>query len=153
MRHGVAPQISENLGRHPTKALKRLASPLAAARRTVQLELEALLQNPRLIRNRLKIFSARTNARAALRVIEAKGSLDAYLWSFVYPDSVRIRPPPPCQAAGVGFYRSDDTTWVPGQRIAARPHRTGSRRVGRASSCPARECAGVAGRRYELRGD
>src|SRR4051794_20441070 len=38
MRHDVAPQISENLGRHPTKALKRLASPLAAARRTVQLE-------------------------------------------------------------------------------------------------------------------
>src|SRR3954462_12002877 len=38
MRHDVAPQISENLGRHPTKSLKRLASPLAAARRTVQLE-------------------------------------------------------------------------------------------------------------------
>jgi len=37
MRRDVAPQISENLGRHPTKALKRLASPLAAARRTVQL--------------------------------------------------------------------------------------------------------------------
>lgn len=36
---------------------------------------EALLQNPRLIRNRLKIFSARTNARAALRIIEAKGAL------------------------------------------------------------------------------
>jgi DNA-3-methyladenine glycosylase I len=49
--------------------------------------LEALLQNPRLIRNRLKIFSARTNARAAIQVIEAKGALGTYLWSFVngYP--------------------------------------------------------------------
>ena len=45
--------------------------------------LEALLRNSRLIRNRLKIFSAGTNARAALRIIESKGSLDAYLWSFV----------------------------------------------------------------------
>jgi DNA-3-methyladenine glycosylase I len=44
---------------------------------------EALLRNPRLIRNRLKILSTRTNARAALRIIESKGSLDAYLWSFV----------------------------------------------------------------------
>jgi DNA-3-methyladenine glycosylase I len=46
-------------------------------------DLEALLRNPLLIRNRLKIFSARTNARAALRIIESKGSLDGYLWSFV----------------------------------------------------------------------
>ena len=46
--------------------------------------LEGLLRNPRLIRNRLKILSTRTNARAALRVIESKGSLDAYLWSFVH---------------------------------------------------------------------
>jgi DNA-3-methyladenine glycosylase I len=45
--------------------------------------LDRLLENPRLIRNRLKILSARTNAQAALRVIEANGSLDAYLWSFV----------------------------------------------------------------------
>jgi hypothetical protein len=41
MRHDVAPQISENLGRHPTKSLKRLALPLAAARRTVQLKLKS----------------------------------------------------------------------------------------------------------------
>ncbi len=45
--------------------------------------LEKLLLDPGLIRNRLKIFSARNNARAALRVIDEFGSLDAWLWSHV----------------------------------------------------------------------
>ena len=45
--------------------------------------LEKLLLDPGLIRNRLKIFSARDNARAALEVIAEFGSLDKYLWSFV----------------------------------------------------------------------
>ena len=45
--------------------------------------LDALLADPGLIRNRLKIASARDNARAALAVMEETGSLDAYLWSFV----------------------------------------------------------------------
>lgn len=45
--------------------------------------LEKLLLDPALIRNRLKIFSARNNARAALRVIDEFGSLDAWLWSYV----------------------------------------------------------------------
>jgi DNA-3-methyladenine glycosylase I len=43
-------------------------------------ELETLLTDSPLIRNRLKIFSVRDNARAALAV---DGSLDRYLWSFV----------------------------------------------------------------------
>lgn len=46
-------------------------------------ELESLLQDAGLIRNRLKIFSARDNARAALEVIDASGSLGAWLWPFV----------------------------------------------------------------------
>jgi DNA-3-methyladenine glycosylase I len=46
-------------------------------------ELESLLQDAGLIRNRLKIFSARDNARAAIEVIDSCGSLDAWLWSFV----------------------------------------------------------------------
>jgi DNA-3-methyladenine glycosylase I len=46
-------------------------------------ELDALLADPGLIRNRLKIFSARDNARAALDMIETCGSLDAGLWAFV----------------------------------------------------------------------
>ena len=40
-------------------------------------ELETLLTSSGLIRNRLKIYAVRENARAALTV----GSLDAYLWS------------------------------------------------------------------------
>jgi len=45
--------------------------------------LERLLIDSPLIRNRLKIFSVRDNARTALQAAEAHGSLDAYLWSFV----------------------------------------------------------------------
>jgi DNA-3-methyladenine glycosylase I len=44
---------------------------------------EELLDNPAIIRNRLKIASAIENARAALAVQEEFGSLDAYVWSFV----------------------------------------------------------------------
>ncbi len=45
--------------------------------------LEKLMTTSGIIRNRLKVFSVRDNARAALRVIEEHGSLDAWLWSFV----------------------------------------------------------------------
>jgi len=43
----------------------------------------ALLANPRIIRNRLKIYSAIGNARAFLAVREEFGSFDAYIWRFV----------------------------------------------------------------------
>ena len=46
-------------------------------------EKEALLQNPGIIRNRLKIEAAVDNARRTLEIIGSHGSLDAYLWSFV----------------------------------------------------------------------
>jgi DNA-3-methyladenine glycosylase I len=46
-------------------------------------ELEALLADSGIIRNRLKVFSVRDNARTALDVIAEHGSLDGYLWSFV----------------------------------------------------------------------
>ncbi|WP_329742113.1 DNA-3-methyladenine glycosylase I [Dyella sp. A6] len=46
-------------------------------------ELEKLLADPGIVRNRLKVGSARDNATAALKVIDACGSLDAYFWSFV----------------------------------------------------------------------
>jgi DNA-3-methyladenine glycosylase I len=45
--------------------------------------LERLLQSSGIIRNRLKIWSVRDNARTALDVISEHGSLNAYLWSFV----------------------------------------------------------------------
>jgi DNA-3-methyladenine glycosylase I len=42
-----------------------------------------LLQDSRIIRNRLKIESAITNARAFLKVQDAFGSFDTYVWNFV----------------------------------------------------------------------
>ncbi len=45
--------------------------------------LEKLLTSSGIIRNRLKVYSVRDNARAALAAMEEHGSLDAYLWSFV----------------------------------------------------------------------
>ena len=46
-------------------------------------ELETILTNPGVIRNRLKVYSTRTNAQVALEIIKEHGSLDHYLWSFV----------------------------------------------------------------------
>ena len=46
-------------------------------------ELEKLLTSSGLIRNRLKVYSVRGNAAAALDAAREHGSLDAYLWSFV----------------------------------------------------------------------
>lgn len=46
-------------------------------------ELEKLLLDPGIIRNRLKVSSTRDNAIAALDVIAEFGSMDVYLWSFV----------------------------------------------------------------------
>jgi len=42
-----------------------------------------LLQNPGIVRNRLKVHAAVANAKAVLRIQEEFGSLDNYLWSFV----------------------------------------------------------------------
>ncbi len=44
---------------------------------------EKLMQNPAIVRNRLKIESAIANARATLEAVDEFGSLDALLWSFV----------------------------------------------------------------------
>lgn len=46
-------------------------------------ELEALRQNPAIIRNRLKIYAARTNALVFLTIQKEFGSFDAYLWNFI----------------------------------------------------------------------
>jgi DNA-3-methyladenine glycosylase I len=54
-------------------------------------ELEKLLLDPGIIRNRLKVTAARDNAKAALEVIKEWGSLDAYLWSFVDGKSIQNR--------------------------------------------------------------
>lgn len=45
--------------------------------------LEILRSDPRIIRNKLKIFSARKNAQVSLAIIKEFGSLSDYLWGFV----------------------------------------------------------------------
>lgn len=45
--------------------------------------LEALRENPEIIRNRLKIYATRRNAIVFLKIVEEFGSFDAYLWRFV----------------------------------------------------------------------
>ncbi|HMM58047.1 MAG: DNA-3-methyladenine glycosylase I [Xanthomonadales bacterium PRO7] len=56
---------------------------IARVARMTDAALEKLLLDPAIIRNRLKVHSARSNARATLKVIAEFGSLDAYFWSFV----------------------------------------------------------------------
>ena len=46
-------------------------------------ELFALMQNPEIIRNRLKIFSARINAKIFLEIQKEFTSFDNYVWNFV----------------------------------------------------------------------
>ena len=46
-------------------------------------KIQELILNPAIIRNKLKIRSTVTNAKAVLKVIDEFGSLDKYLWNFV----------------------------------------------------------------------
>jgi DNA-3-methyladenine glycosylase I len=55
----------------------------AAVARFTPARIARLLQDPGLVRNRLKIESAVTNARSFLAVQDEQGSFDAYVWRFV----------------------------------------------------------------------
>ena len=55
----------------------------AAVARFGERDVERLLGDSGIVRNRLKVESALANARATLAVQEELGSLDALLWSFV----------------------------------------------------------------------
>jgi len=46
-------------------------------------KIRALLENPGIIRNRLKVDAAISNARAVLEVQNELGSFDRYIWQFV----------------------------------------------------------------------
>jgi len=46
-------------------------------------KLEKILLDPRIIRNRLKVYGARKNALAFLKVQKERGSFAEYLWDFV----------------------------------------------------------------------
>ena len=52
-------------------------------------DVERLMQDAGIVRNRLKIESTIDNARATLLVQREFGSLDAYLWSFVKGKTIR----------------------------------------------------------------
>jgi len=54
-----------------------------AVARFDEAKVAALLANPGIVRNRLKVESAVTNARAFLKVRDEFGTFDAYLWGFV----------------------------------------------------------------------
>ncbi len=55
-------------------------------------ELEALLTNPDLIRNRLKIYAARNNALIFLAIQKEYTSFDQYVWQFVQGRPLVSRP-------------------------------------------------------------
>jgi len=55
-------------------------------------ELEKILRDDSIIRNRLKIFSVRTNAIVFLSIQKEYGSFDKYLWSFVKGKQIIHRP-------------------------------------------------------------
>jgi DNA-3-methyladenine glycosylase I len=46
-------------------------------------KIESLVKDPGIIRNRLKVEAARTNARSFLQIVEEFNSFDAFIWSFV----------------------------------------------------------------------
>lgn len=52
-------------------------------------ELEELTHCPDIIRNRLKIFAARKNARVFLEIQKEYGSFDDYIWSYVEGEPIR----------------------------------------------------------------
>lgn len=54
--------------------------------------LESLLTNTSIIRNRLKVFSVRQNARVFISIQQEFGSFDAFVWQFVQGQSKINRP-------------------------------------------------------------
>ena len=56
---------------------------IAKCARLTDRRIGTLLEDPGVIRNRMKLTSVRDNARTALEVFDEHGSLDKYLWSFV----------------------------------------------------------------------
>jgi len=51
--------------------------------RFTETKLEKILQNPDIVRNRLKVYATVNNAKQFLKVQREFGSFDAYIWSFV----------------------------------------------------------------------
>ncbi len=54
--------------------------------------LESQRENAEIIRNKLKIYSVRRNAIAALEIIKEFGSLHDYFWGFIEGEQIILRP-------------------------------------------------------------
>ena len=78
----------------PATAARSRASTRARWPASTPARRAALLQDPGIVRNRLKIDSTVTNARAFLAVQHEFGSFDRYLWSFVGGRPLINRPRP-----------------------------------------------------------
>lgn len=52
-------------------------------------KIQALLENPGIIRNRLKVRSAVTNAQAYLDILQREGGFAEYIWRFVGGEPIR----------------------------------------------------------------
>jgi DNA-3-methyladenine glycosylase I len=55
-------------------------------------KLDKLLLDPRIIRNRLKVYGARKNARAFLEIQQSHGSFSDYIWDFVDGQPIQNQP-------------------------------------------------------------
>jgi DNA-3-methyladenine glycosylase I len=64
----------------------------AAVARFNERSVARLMQDPGIVRNRLKIESTIANAKATLRARREEGSLDAVLWSFTGGRTLDLRP-------------------------------------------------------------
>lgn len=63
----------------------------AAVARFGSADSERLLQDPSIVRNRLKVESTIANARVILELQEECGSFDAYMWHFVEGSPIQNR--------------------------------------------------------------
>jgi DNA-3-methyladenine glycosylase I len=55
-------------------------------------KLDKILTDPSIVRNRLKVYGARKNAQAFLKVQEEKGSFANYIWDFVDGQPIQNQP-------------------------------------------------------------
>jgi DNA-3-methyladenine glycosylase I len=63
----------------------------ARVARFTERDLERLMQNPGIVRNRLKVESTAKNARAFLAIQAEHGSFDKYIWSFTDGEIIQNR--------------------------------------------------------------
>lgn len=124
-------------------------------------KLQALLRDPGIIRNRLKVAAAVTNARAFLAVSREFGSFDRYIWGFVGGRPIRNRRRSmkdlPATSEGMGdagnlqgpMRQEQAVEWLrlprhPGRAIARRHSRSASFRLKPRAASPAMKRARAA---------